>query len=78
MNKGVLAMWEMLWNEHRGKCIGTALGFVLGIVYLFNGFWDMIIFASLLALGFYVGLKIDSRENLWEVIDRILPGKFKK
>ncbi len=71
-------MWEMLWNLHRGKMIGTALGLLLGIVYLINGLWDTIVFAILLGLGFYIGMKLDSRENLWEVIDRILPGKFTK
>ncbi|MEO3944395.1 DUF2273 domain-containing protein [Gorillibacterium sp. CAU 1737] len=59
-------MWRELWERHSGKLIGSACGLVLGIVYLIAGFWDMLIFAFLVYIGYYVGRKLDRREPLFE------------
>ncbi|WP_058303720.1 DUF2273 domain-containing protein [Gorillibacterium timonense] len=59
-------MWRELWEKHSGKLIGTASGLILGIVYLIAGFWDMLIFAFLVFIGYYVGRKLDRREPLFE------------
>lgn len=40
-------------------------GIVLGFIYLFVGFWDMLMFGFIVYLGFYVGLKMDRRETLF-------------
>lgn len=55
-------MWRELWEHHKGKCIGVAMGLLLGIVYLFFGFWDMVMFALLVAIGFGIGRKVDRAE----------------
>lgn len=59
-------MWREIWEKHSGKLIGAACGAVLGIVYLIAGFWDMLIFAFLVFIGYYVGRKLDRREPLFE------------
>ncbi|WJH34290.1 DUF2273 domain-containing protein [Paenibacillus aurantius] len=58
-------MWRELWEKHTGKCIGAACGVFLGFVYLIWGFWDMLIFAFITYIGYYVGKKLDSREPLF-------------
>jgi uncharacterized membrane protein len=59
-------MWREIWGKHNGKLIGSACGAILGIVYLIAGFWDMLIFAFLVFIGYYVGRKLDRREPLFE------------
>jgi|HigsolmetaAR203D_1030402.scaffolds.fasta_scaffold00658_4 uncharacterized membrane protein len=55
-------MWRELWNDHKGKCIGVAMGLLFGFVYLFFGFWDMVMFALLVLIGFAIGRKVDRAE----------------
>lgn len=59
-------MWREIGQKHSGKLIGAGCGLVLGIVYLIAGFWDMLIFAFLVYIGYYVGRKLDRREPLFE------------
>jgi uncharacterized membrane protein len=62
-------MWNELWEQHRGKVIGVAMGIVLGFIYLICGFWDMLVFAFIVIVGFYIGKKIDSREEILPIED---------
>ncbi|GIP37605.1 hypothetical protein J31TS4_08850 [Paenibacillus sp. J31TS4] len=55
-------MWRQLWERHPGKTVGTAMGLGLGVIYLFFGFWDMLIFAFIAFIGYYVGKKIDLQD----------------
>lgn len=69
-------MWEILW-EHKGKLIGVAAGLFFGLLYLFVGFWDTLVFLVFIGTGYYIGRKLDQKEDLRDILDRILPGKFK-
>ncbi|WP_438448812.1 DUF2273 domain-containing protein [Gorillibacterium sp. sgz5001074] len=57
-------MWMELWENHKGKILGTAFGFFLGLLYLTVGFWDMLIFAFIVFIGYYMGKKRDQGERL--------------
>lgn len=57
-------MWKEIWEGHRGKAIGTIAGIICGILYLFVGFWDMLIFAFIATVGYYIGNKIDKKEEI--------------
>jgi uncharacterized membrane protein len=57
-------MWKYLWESHRGKLLGAAFGFFLGLLYLIVGFWDMLIFAFIVFIGYYMGKKLDQGERL--------------
>ncbi|MBO8163134.1 MAG: DUF2273 domain-containing protein [Brevibacillus sp.] len=70
-------LWEILW-EHKGKCLGVIAGLFFGIIYLLVGFWDTLVMIVLVATGYYIGRKLDQKEDLRELLDRILPGKFKQ
>ncbi|MDF2922008.1 MAG: hypothetical protein K0R57_922 [Paenibacillaceae bacterium] len=65
-------MLNDLWENHRGKLLGTGVGFFLGLLYLIVGFWDMLIFAFILFIGYYMGKKLDRGEkpvqldHLWQ------------
>lgn len=72
-------MWNELWESHRGKVIGVASGVFFGFIYLFFGFWDMLIFGFIVLLGFYVGNKLDRKESfvILEDIWRYLTQKWR-
>lgn len=53
-------MWNELWERHKGRLIGVASGLFLGIIYLFFGFWDMLIVAFIIAVCAYAGGKYDA------------------
>jgi len=63
-------MWKTLWSTLRGEYGGRVTGFVFGVVlavlYLFVGFWDMLIFAFIVYVGYYVGSRIDRRQGAWD------------
>lgn len=59
-------MWKEMWQNHRGKLIGAASGVFLGFIYLFFGFWDMLIFAFIAFIGYYVGSKLDRGEPAFD------------
>lgn len=69
-------IWEILW-EHKGKLLGILAGFLFGLIYLFVGFWNTLVMLVFIGTGFYIGKKLDNREDLRDILDRILPGKFK-
>lgn len=72
-------MWMELWENHKGKILGAAFGFFLGILYLIVGFWDMLIFAFIVFIGYYMGKKLDQGERLIhvEVLWRWLSERWK-
>jgi len=71
----------MFWQfflENRGKVIGVSAGVFFGILFLLVGFFKTLVFGIFVAIGFYFGNKFDNQEDLAEILDRILPGKFIK
>lgn len=69
--------WQLIL-QNRGKACGLAAGFIFGLLFLWVGFLKTIVFAVFVATGFYIGRKFDNEEDVGEVLDRILPGKFTK
>lgn len=61
-------MWRQLWEQHRGLCIGAAAGLFFGAIYLFFGFWDMLVFAFIMAACLYVGRKLERGELAEDVL----------
>lgn len=56
-------MWKHVWERHRGATIGTIGGLFFGFIYLFFGFWNMLMFALIVSIGFYIGMKVDKGED---------------
>lgn len=61
-------MWNELWERYRASTIGIGAGFLLGIIYLFFGFWNMLVFAFIVYVGYYIGSKVDRRESVFAPI----------
>lgn len=62
-------MWDELW-KHKATISGVVVGVFLGILYLINGFWDMMFVLLLMLLGYYIGRKLDRREP-WTIFSTI-------
>ncbi|WCN38932.1 DUF2273 domain-containing protein [Aneurinibacillus uraniidurans] len=71
------AFWQLIL-ENRGKALGIAGGLLFGLLFLTVGFFKTIAFSVFVATGYYIGRKFDNEEDIGEVLDRILPGKFTK
>jgi hypothetical protein len=48
-------MWKQLWDEQRGSVVGLGSGLLLGFIYLFAGFWNMLVFAFIVAIAYVAG-----------------------
>jgi uncharacterized membrane protein len=62
-------MWREIWEVHKGKCLGLIAGILLGFIYLAAGFWDMLIFAFIVFIGYYVGKRLDQGLPFPDVIE---------
>jgi len=64
-------MWQTVLKvargEHKGKLLGVLFGIFCGFLYLFVGFWDMLIFTFIIYVGYYVGSRIDDRQALFDI-----------
>ncbi|WP_339062478.1 DUF2273 domain-containing protein [Tepidibacillus marianensis] len=73
-----MSIFLKLWEEYPGKILGVLIGLLVGFIFLFVGFWKTLVFVGFVAIGLYIGHKLDSRENLHDVLEEILPDKFFK
>jgi uncharacterized membrane protein len=63
------SMWAQLWENHRGTVTGVASGIFLGMIYLFAGFWDMLVFTLIVYIGYYIGKKRDRGQKALDIAD---------
>jgi len=65
---------EEVWENHRGKLIGTLIGLFLAMLVIWVGvLWSAFILICM-GVGFFIGKRMDDhKEDLAEVLDRILP-----
>ena len=59
--------------KHYGKIIGVFLGLLVSILVITLGFIKTIFISLCVYIGYFFGNKVDKKENIWELLDRILP-----
>jgi len=52
-----------IWRNHRGKMIGVALGLIFALFVISYGFFEALFICFCIAVGLYVGKKIDDKMN---------------
>lgn len=57
------------------RSIGILIGLLLGILYLFVGFWKAFVFIGFIVAGYLIGRWLDNQEDWREVIERLIPNK---
>ena len=67
-----------LWRVYRGRLLGSVFGLFIGAMFLILGFLQTIFLLMCISAGFFIGNKIDKKEDLLEWLDRLLPPGYHK
>lgn len=67
-----------LWRVYRGRLLGSVFGLFIGAMFLILGFLQTIFLLICISSGFFIGNKIDKKEDLLEWLDRLLPPGYHK
>lgn len=67
---------EEIWQVHSGKILGASLGFVLSILVLLLGFFQTLFVVFCVTAGYLVGKRIDEKEDLMDILDKLLPPGY--
>lgn len=65
-----------LWQNYRGRVLCSIFGLLVGVSFIWLGFFKTIFLILCLSLGFFLGNKLDKKEDLLEWLDRLLPQDY--
>ena len=66
------------WQRHNGKIICCTIGLLFGVLVLALGFFRTLFLFLCIGIGFFVGKRLDDKEDLLELLDRILPPGYRR
>lgn len=66
-------LFQEIWRVHSGKITGVLIGFVLGLLILIIGFFQALFVLFCMVIGYFIGKRIDDKEDLMEILDKLLP-----
>ena len=69
-------MLEELWQTHKGRIVGMAVGLLFGLMVLILGVFKTLFLLVCAVGGYLIGKKIDQKEDLLEILDKILPPGY--
>ena len=64
---------QQIWQAHNGKILGLIIGLVVGLMIIAIGFFQALFVLFCMIVGYVIGKRIDEKEDLLEIIDRLLP-----
>ncbi len=67
---------QYIFTEHRGKAIGVILGLVASILFITYGFWRTIFIIVCIALGYFIGKKLDDHTDIEAWIKNLFKQKY--
>lgn len=65
-----------IWQHHSGKIVGVALGFILGVLIITFGFFRTLFVLLCVIAGYIVGARIDEKEDIMDILDKLLPPGY--
>ncbi|MDD3396497.1 MAG: DUF2273 domain-containing protein [Acidaminococcaceae bacterium] len=65
-----------LWDNYRGRTCGVLVGIFIGALFLILGFFQTIFLLICIGIGFFIGNKVDNKEDLLDLLDRLLPPGY--
>ena len=71
MQEELKALGRELWQNHRGKLVGTLLGIFLGMAVLLFGFWKTLFVLLCGLIGLFIGFQIDRGDRPAEFIESL-------
>lgn len=69
---------EEAWHNHRGKLVGTILGIIIGVSILLFGFFKTLFIMICGLIGLFVGKRVDEKDDLMDIVEKIIPPGFKR
>ena len=69
MKENLLLLLQDQWEHHRGRTAGLLVGTLFGVLVLLFGFWHIVFILLCAGVGMYIGLRIERRGGLAELID---------
>lgn len=70
LGQNIAGFFYRMLEEHPGKLGGVAAGFVLGIFVVVLGFWQCVLLALCMAVGFFFGKCRDEGRNPFFWLDK--------
>lgn len=67
---------EEIWQQHSGKIVGVTIGFILGVLILIFGFFQTLFVLLCVIAGYIVGKRIDEKEDIMDILDKLLPPGY--
>ena len=64
---------QNLWENYRGRLVGAIFGLLIGAMFLILGFFQTIFLLICITAGYLLGKRIDNKEDLMDILDRLLP-----
>lgn len=65
-----------LWNNFRGRLLCSLFGAFTGFMFLWLGILQTLFLLFCIGSGFFLGNKLDKKEDLIEWLDRLLPAGY--
>jgi uncharacterized membrane protein len=69
---------EEIWQHHSGKLLGVLFGFMFGILVITFGFFRTLFVVLCVIAGYVVGKRIDQKEDIMEILDKLLPPGYNR
>ena len=66
-------LFRQIWHAHGGKISGLLIGFFVGMLIIAIGFFQALFVFICMVVGYIVGKRIDEKEDLLDIIDKLLP-----
>ncbi|MEW6447027.1 MAG: DUF2273 domain-containing protein [Bacillota bacterium] len=67
--------YQELFERHRGKIVGVVLGLVFGWFAIVYGFWKALFVGVCVAIGYFVGKRVDERLDFGRFWDKLFREK---
>jgi len=65
-----------IWQQHRGKIIGSLAGLAVAVLVIIFGFWWALFIAGCVGAGYLVGKRIDDEHDVLSgVLRRFVPPR---
>jgi uncharacterized membrane protein len=64
-------------RKYWGRVLGSAAGLLVAVLFLTVGFFRTLLIVICMAVGYFLGMFRDSKEEFLEFVERILPKGLK-
>lgn len=65
-----------IWNNFRGRLLCSLFGLFIGTMVIWLGPIQAVFLLICISFGFFIGNKLDKKEDLLEWLDRLLPPGY--